>query len=259
MKKIKDDFFDEEISDYLDNFSIEYPSEFEIENTINSIREYVPKNKSKLSMTLQSMKQLTKHSTREMSSISFLFWIFNLLFFTLGLIYVLSFEGNPYLTTTLLTPIPLIFGLIEVFKGRETGLYEIEHACKYSLPQIISSRLFVIGGYNLVLNVILIISFNLFLDNILLVKLLGYWIVPYIFISAISLFITIRFKSTILVPTLFILWFVAISFLSQSIEIIIYLESMNLFSYLFFLIAGMMFLISQIKKIKRGVHFELNS
>ncbi|WNF38371.1 hypothetical protein RJD24_08105 [Bacillaceae bacterium IKA-2] len=256
MKRTENDYFDEEIKDFLDNFTFEYPDESEIESTINSLRKYVPKKRRKIDSLVANSKELLFHSTRELFNLSSLFWSLNLLFFISGLIYVFFFNGNPYSTVISLSPIPIFLGLVEAFKSRESSSFEIELSCKYSPQQIILSRLFIVSTFNFVLNIVLVVSLSSLIDNILPLKLLLYWMVPNIVVAALGLFLTLRFRSYVIIPVLSVLWVVILT--SSTITEFLYqkVESFSPYSYVSVSVLFLYILFVQIKKLKRGDFLE---
>ncbi|MCA0987515.1 hypothetical protein [Guptibacillus algicola] len=255
---MKEESVEEEIANYLEHYTVEYPDDDAIDQTIESLRAYVPEPQSNGAAIREKLQGLLRHSAREISVIGSLFWVMNVIFFICGFSYVLFFEGDPYSTMFFLAPIPFLIGLGEVFKGREAGLYEIELACKYSAQHIMMSRLFVIGTYNFVISAVLICALSVTIENILLLKLVGYWILPTTLVSSVGLFLTIRFRSSITVPVTLAIWFTTSMMISQSVDMKNYLESLSAGVYSIALIASLVFLFLQINRIKRGVRIEAN-
>lgn len=253
---MKEESVEQEIAHYLEHYTVEYPDDDAIDQTIESLRTYVPKPKAKGAVMREKVQGLLRHSAREISVIGSLFWVMNVIFFICGFSYVSFFEGDPYSTLFFLAPIPLLIGLGEVFKGRENGLYEIELTCKYSAQQIMMSRLFVIGAYNFMISVVLMCAISLTLENVLFLKLIGYWILPTTLISSFGLFLTIRFRSSITIPVTLAVWFTTSMMISQSVDTKNYLESVSAGVYSVALIASFVFLFLQMNRIKRGVRIE---
>lgn len=256
MKKPTEVNVEEEVTDFLEHYTVEYPDEIAIDQTVEALREYVPTPRSKRARVRERMEGLLHHAVRELSTIGGLFWIMNLVFFLGGFSYVTILEGNPYLTLFFLAPIPMLLGLLEVFKGRETGLYEIELSCKYSAQQIMMSRLLIVGIYNGLLSMLLISTFSVVVDNILLMTLLGYWILPSVLVSSLGLFLSIQLRSSTSIPVTVGLWIATVAIVSSSVDIVRLLESITARVYVVILFISLLFLVSQIYRVKRGVQFE---
>ena len=252
MKRKEDDYFDEEVSDFLNHYAIEYPDETEIEQTVHSLRKHVPKKRKRLDTLLENMEELMLHSTRELSHIGFLFWSSNLLFFILGLAYVLLFEGNPYMTLMFLSPVPLVIGLVEVFKGRESGALEIELSCKYSAYQIMFSRFLIVGLFNLTLNVCMVVSFSAIVPHVFLLKLLGYWMIPNVVVASVGLFLAMRTRNDLIIPALLSVWTAFTLFAGRSDEWMRQVESLSPIVYGAIIVLFSWFLFVQLIKLKRG-------
>src|SRR5699024_10598864 len=109
------------------------------------------------------------------------------------------------LLLTIITPLPFIFGLFEVFKGRESGVLELEMACKYSAYQVMLSRLLLISLYNigLSLGLSLITSLKLAIP---IWEIILIWFAPFTVFAAICLWLSARFRNTSFTVLLISCW-----------------------------------------------------
>ncbi|WP_214630801.1 hypothetical protein [Paenibacillus agaridevorans] len=192
----------------LEEFTVEYPSEDAITRTIDAMRPYVtqaaaPRDKYSCLGQLRLMQ------------IQPLFWLANLLFFCMGLLVWYVWEGDPYKIMLLLSPIPFLLGLLEVFRGRNEGLLELEISCKYSAQQLLLMKLIVICAYNILLCLTLIGVFGLFGEPLLLSKLLMYWTAPFAVAVSVGLAVASRVRNVLSVPIALVIWlFIAYGFLT---------------------------------------------
>lgn len=196
----------EEMENEMNQFLVKYPDEDQIDATIDTLRQYVPDKKKQFMNPFERFWNLLKHSGTELSLISKSYWVASTILFILG--YLITNYGayNPLLTLVILSPVPFIFGLIEVFKGREQGLLEMEMACKFSAHEIMLSRLLLIGVFNITLNTMLTVGFAPMLDSISMLEMLFVWLTPFTMFTAVALWLGMKFRGTVFVTTFVSLW-----------------------------------------------------
>lgn len=242
----------EETVSMLDEFSVDFPSEEEIEKTIMEIHHYVPAPKSK-AFNLGNIKNLLLLSGKEVMYISHLFWILNLAFLVFGSILTFWGHSNPYWTLFILSPLPFVTGLIEVFKSRNHGLVELESSFKYTAQQVILSKLFIVGLFNIVLNVGLIAAFAFELHiRFNLTALLTFWVMPFTLLSAISLVISTKFRSVMSSPMLIAIWFALGLFISGPYQSSTFIKDMGVVANLIVIGFSVTLMVMTIRAIKRG-------
>ncbi|MDP5274141.1 hypothetical protein [Chengkuizengella axinellae] len=261
------EFEDPELMKMLDEYTIEYPNSAQVNHTVDVLRTYVPEKTKKKSF-FQIYGELLRFSFKETLFISKTFWLLNLAFFIIGFLSTYNaftaetgiYNNQPYASVMLLSPIPFILGLIEVFRGRDSNMLELEQTFKYTGQQLMFSKMFMVGTYNLFLSVSLIALLQLFFsEHIMLVKLFLYWIIPFTFVSSIGLFITMKFKNNFAAPIIMLVWIsFAISY-SMTPNIINYFESIHFTFYLLLMAVSIFFFANQIKKTSKDeMFFEVN-
>ncbi|MBS4208642.1 hypothetical protein [Bacillus sp. FJAT-50079] len=197
-------FTDHELEEWFSEFSVEYPDEEKVEDTMIVLHQFVPKKKTAPYTKL--IPAPLKNAWIESLQFSHSFWISNLLYLALGLCLVFLVNGDPYITLLFVAPLPILVGLIEIFRSRDEGLIELELSCTFSPTHIILSKLMVVGFFNLACTLFLISVFHYWAEPIVLIKLLQFWAVPYSVTIAISLFLSLKFKAMFAIPiTIFIL------------------------------------------------------
>jgi hypothetical protein len=257
MDKCIDDF-EQEIGIYLDEYDVEYPAEDRIMMTIDAMKPYVPVRKSRWNTAVKGMAAITKQAYQEVFYMSSLFWIANGLLIAAALTGVLFMEVNPYAMIMMLAPIPTITGLIEVLKSRNAGMAELEMSFKYNFQEIILSKMMVVGGFNLVINLLLTVSLGIFQQQIMIPKLLLYWVTPFTFISALSLLFVSRYRQVYAITAGIVIWLAMSSFLSQP-KIIEKIEQIPIELFVAAIAAALLTCMFQAIHIyKRGVSFEVN-
>ncbi|MFC0186919.1 hypothetical protein ACFFJY_01405 [Fictibacillus aquaticus] len=204
---MKNEQFDEEIQDYLSLYKVDLPDEDEMERSIAAIMSSVPKKKSSLLVWQNGARSLLQNSIRELMHFGALFWVINVLFLILGAITLIDRSADPYLTAFILAPLPFITGTYEIFKSRDEGLVELEMSLKYNTHQVFLSRLVAVGVMNFVLNAALCTLFASFYPQMLVVKLLLCWTIPYVFVTGIAFLFAMNVRSSIASGTLAAVWF----------------------------------------------------
>lgn len=132
---------------------------------------------------------------RELSGFSPLFWCLNLALLFGGCTLILSGRTNVYLTVMAMAPVPLILGLVELYKNWQHGMRELEMTTKYSLQQIVLSRMLAVGLFNLGSNLFVTVLIPLAAVSVLTSRLLFFWMTPFAVFSALSLFIAMHIRS----------------------------------------------------------------
>ena len=258
--EIDSDIFEleRELGMSLDEFDVEFPSEAEIMMTVNKMRPYVPKKENKWEALVASVSTVLKHSIREVFYFSSLFWGINLLFLLLGVTSTVYFELNPYLVMLYVAPLPTFIGLIEVFKNGNTEMAELEMSFKFSLQEIILSRVIVVGAFNITLNILLTISSAVILPEVMIGKLILYWTTPFTIIAAIMLVVASKFRRAHTLTVGLVVWTVVAVFLAQQ-DVIARFESISAFAYILVTLVATIFIMIKMSRIyKRGISYEFN-
>lgn len=249
---------EKKLGSMLNEYDVEYPSESEMMRTIDAIRPYVPVKDNKWRIYLDNMASIFKHSIQEFFYISPIFWIVNSLFLLTGLVAVFISEQSPYATIMILAPIPTITGLLEVFKSRNGNMAELEMSFKFSLQEIILSKMIVVSGFNIIINLLVTLIISYFHQDILLAKLMLYWIIPFMVITAICLVIVNRIRHTYAVTAGLLVWIGFGSLVSQT-RVTEKIENMPKLIYVLVIVMAALLIIFQMKQLnKRGVTYEFN-
>lgn len=252
------DDIDGELRLMLDDYTVEYPGEEAITRTIDALRPYVTHQGAMQQRLAKPAKLPMNRDLVTMLHIRGGFWLVNALFFVCGL-YVWGFaDGDPYIIMLALAPVPFLIGLLEIFRGRDDGLQELEMSCRYSSGQLMLAKMVVIGGYNVMLSTILIIVFGSYGEPILWTKLLMYWIAPFTVFSSIGFSIACRVRGAVMLPVVLAIWmFVIVGFISSDAL----LDQMNRLHPAVFAAASVLALVlfaRRANRIKRGEYFEIN-
>lgn len=235
----------------LEEYTIEYPSEEAIAHTIDAMRPYV---EAAAPVATSAKRKPSIPWRLHVQQIRLTYWFASLLFFGVGLLALGYWEGNPYGILLLLSPIPFLLGLLEMFRGRDEGLLELEISCKYSAQQLLMRKLFTISIYNLALCLVLIGIFGTFGEPLLLSKLIVYWAAPFTVAVSIGLAVANRVRNMLSMPIALVIWICMALIIIPSIE---QFEQVAELPYIAGLIAALalVFIILQIKRLKRGYSY----
>lgn len=242
----------------LKEYDVEYPSESEMMRTIDALRPYVPIKENKWITFWDNLTSILKHSYKEIFYISPVFWLLNSLFLGISMAAIFASEISPYTVVILLAPIPTITGLLEVMKSKYSGFAELEMSFKYSMQEIILSKMIVIGVFNLMINLMVTISISSFYQEVWLGKLMLYWMTPFTVITAISFLIVNRIRHVYGVTSTLIIWIGFGSLINQE-HIFKSIESVPVIFYVLIIVLSFAAILYQVKQLyKRGVHYEFN-
>lgn len=247
-KKTCDDFrFDEESISLLDEFSVDFPQENEIDLTMKALEKYIPKRKQSFNY-IEKIKYLLKRAIIDISFISIYYWIGVFSLFILGYITTVENQGNPYVTLLSLSPVPVIIGILEIFRGGEEGVFEIEMVCKTTPNELVLSRFILINFYSIILNSVLSLAFVGKNFNINLWRITLLWLTPLIFIEGVAMLISIKWRSKYVSLILLSIWGtlgIALVNLDDLMNKIIYV---NIGVYIFIMLLGISMIFYVFKK-----------
>lgn len=245
--------FEKELNQYI----VKYPDEEGINVTIDTLRQYVPHKQKNIPCIKNQIFSLIKRTSTEITLMSKTYWVVSAVLFILGFLLVNSTAYDPLTTLVIISPLPFMFGLVEVFKAREQGLLEMEMTCKFSVYEIMLTRLLLIGLYNISLSTMLTIAFTSLIDSASMWEIIFVWLTPLTFFASISLWISIRFRGFAFLMMIVSLWvFFSFLFLSRPSWLHTLIQ-MNLTLYILFMGVGTFLLGWQMKQlIKRYSSFE---
>lgn len=241
------DVSQEEMKQFIDTFndySIEYPTENEIDQCVENLRVYVPKKKN----LAQGFEKFLRRGQIEISYINKLYWIISIVTFLITFKWAINMNVDPYKVIMLISPIPLLLGLVEIFKGKENNMMELELSFKISGKEIVISRIIVIGIFNIILNTaISLILFKTGID-IQLLKINIFWIVPFIWINLISFIIAKKIRGYYVSLGAISFWFLLIYTLFQNKHFLENIMYVNTGVYIALAISGIYLFYRVLKK-----------
>ncbi len=237
-----DDKAVEELLTYMQNYTIELPGEEEIDATIEVLRQYVPIKNERF----KKFCHIIRMAAGEITFISKIYWVFCTAIFIIG--YFISINQiDPYITIMALAPLPSILGIVEVFKGRDSGVLEIELSCKISAIEIMLSRILVIGIYSIFMNTALSVVLYMFRSNIDLWKLSVLWLTPLTLVSGVSLWIAMKIKGDYAVAAIVSIWSMVILYMCIDKKFVNTIMQLDTVAYMVILSISTLMLVLQLK------------
>ncbi|WP_067936050.1 hypothetical protein [Alicyclobacillus kakegawensis] len=220
----------------LDSYTVEFPPEDVVQSTIDRAIQALPPTRSSHGRRSSVVWLLRKLSVQTVY-VGQWFWPASLLLFTIGYLAVAHSALNPYQVVLLLAPMPCILGVVELCKGVDNGMVEIELACKMSWPEVLMARMVVIGVYNVVLDslISLAISWTAGSD---LWRVVFFWLVPFTWMSSLMLFLTARFRGRVVAPVVLCAWGFVVGSVFTNQQLLPWLLSLNASLFVLFACAG---------------------
>jgi hypothetical protein len=245
---------EEEIDKFINDmekYAVKLPSSEEINLTIENLHAFVPV-RQKRSLARPKLFGILERAFNEISFMSNNYWVASSGLFLAGFLVILLNGGyilkdnNPYILAILLSPIPFVLGIMEVFKGREEGVIELELSCKISITEIIISRLVIICIYNVLLNTIMSGILVYFGTGIVFWKITLFWLTPFTIVASLSLPIASKMRGSYVVTMFTATWMILIiSVLSQE-KIMSRIMGIDLMVYMLLSMVGIVLLSIQI-------------
>lgn len=200
-ENIKDEQFEElleadltDIEDFLDSYVVSKVDEEKIDSTIDILKSYMPteevqhvKVKEYLVDRIKENISLVKF---QFSLISKVYFIASLLLILVGTVTTIRLNLSIYLSAIIIAPIPILIGIFEIIKGREENVWELELSYKYSLREIVFSRLIIINVFSVLISIVMSLILNNAYSQINLLKMISIWLIPIFLVGAVSLIIT---------------------------------------------------------------------
>ena len=255
-ENIEDEQFEElleadlaDIEDFLDSYVVSKVDEEKIDSTIDVLKSHIPKEEVQhvkvQEYLLDRIKENISLVKFQFSLISKVYFIASLLLILLGTITTIRLNLSIYLSASIIAPIPILIGIFEIIKGREENVWELELSYKYSLREIVFSRLIIINVVSVLISIMMSLILNNVYSQINLLKMISIWLIPIFLVGSVSLIVTSFYRginSIALCISIWILGAMSISvyetiadithiniFMILGISVIFTLASMKLF------------------------------
>lgn len=188
-----------DIESFLDSYVVNKVDEPKVDSTIDILKSYMPKVEvqtiNEQSTFLERIKNNTEIVKFQFSLISKVYFILSLLLILVGTVATIELNLSIYLSASIIGPIPILLGIFEIIKGRDENVWELELSYKYSLREIVLSRLIIINVVSILISIIISIGLNNTYSDINLFKMISIWLIPIFLVGAISLVITSVYRS----------------------------------------------------------------
>lgn len=200
-ENIEDEQFEElleadlaEIEDFLDSYVVSKVDEEKIDSTIDVLKSYMPKEEVQhvkvQEYLLDRIKENISLVKFQFSLISKVYFIASLLLILVGTITIIRLNLSIYLSASIIAPMPILIGIFEIIKGREENVWELELSYKYSLREVVFSRLIIINVVSVLVSIIMSLILNNAYSQINLLKMISIWLIPIFLVGSVSLIVT---------------------------------------------------------------------
>jgi len=203
-----------DIEDFLDSYVINKVDEQKIDSTIDILKSYMPKQEvqaiKEQSIFLERIKNNIDLVKFQFSLISKIYFISSLLLILVGTITTIKLNLSIYLSASIIAPIPILLGIFEIIKGRDENVWELELSYKYSLREIVLSRLIIINIVSILISIIISIGLKNTYSEINLFKMISIWLIPIFLVGSISLAITSIYRSINSIALCIAIWILGV-------------------------------------------------
>lgn len=207
-----------DIEDFLDSYVVNKVDEQRIDSTIDILKAYMPKQEVQAikyqETFLERMKNNIDLIKFQFGLISKAYFILSLLLILVGTITTIKLNLSIYMSASIVAPIPILLGVFEIIKGREENVWELELSYKYSLREIVLSRLIIINAVSILISIIISINLNNTYSQINLFNMISIWLIPIFLICSISLVITSIYRSINSIALCIAIWILGIMSIS---------------------------------------------
>lgn len=187
-----------DIEDFLDSYVVNRVDEEKIDSTIDILKAYMPKEEVQAinyqETFLERMKNNIDLVKFQFSLISKAYLIASLLLILVGTITTVKLNLSIYVSASIVAPIPILLGIFEIIKGREENVWELELSYRYSLREIVLSRLIIINAISILISIIISVNLSNTYSQINLLKMISIWLIPIFLVGSISLIITSLYR-----------------------------------------------------------------
>jgi hypothetical protein len=234
----------------INSFTVPVPSEKEINITIDNLISLMPPRRKKIGDN--KIFGLLRIASNEIGFMSGTYWLISFGIFILGIYSILKNEGSiiknssPYVSAALMSPIPFILSFIEIFKGREEGVAELELSCKISIGEIMISRLIIICIYNIILNTMVCTALVYSNSGIMFWRATLMWLTPFTLASGIGLILVSRMRGSYVTVIFTGAWMVLVMGALSDERITGYITRVNLVVYGILSLIGIILMAVQI-------------
>lgn len=194
---LEEDFLD--IEDFLDSYVVREVEKERVESTIDILKTYMPKEEVKVIKYKETFSERIKNNIElvkfQLGLISKVYFVASLLLILVGTITTIKLNLSIYLSAAIIAPIPILLGIFEIIKGRDENVWELELSYKYSLREIIFSRLIIINSVSILISISMSVILNNTYSGINLLKMISIWLIPIFLIGSISLIISSFYRS----------------------------------------------------------------
>ncbi|MCR8746660.1 hypothetical protein [Romboutsia lituseburensis] len=233
-----DNLIDEDLKEielFLDSYIVKKVDDEKIENTIDILREYIPKQaKQSIAIKLKqvligNIKSIFNLTEFNISLVSKSYWILSLVIILLGVIATKKFNFNIYSSAIIMSPIPVLLGIFELIKGKEENVWELELSYKYSLKETLLCKLVIILIFSILISLIMTVALYNTNCEISLLKMIKLSLIPMFVTSAISLVIVSLYRNSNSIGVCVVIWMIQAATIDEkTIENILTIDNLTI-------------------------------
>ena len=183
-----------DIEEFLDSYIVNKVEEEKVDSTIDTLKAYMPKQEEQVTL-LDKVKESISLVKFQFNIMDKTYFIASLLLILLGAITTIRLNLSVYLSASIIAPMPILLGIFQIIKGRDENMWELELSYRYSLREIVLSRLIIINLVSILTSIVMSVILNNIYNDINLLKVISIWLIPVFLVGTISLIITSLYRN----------------------------------------------------------------
>lgn len=215
----------DEIAALLQEYTLPAPERKRIDETVSCLTEYMRRQnicKAPSSMPgriLSLLKHIMSYSGKWYALACFMIYSAALL--------LIMPEGqmNPYAPVIVLAPVPAMLALLDAFRSREAGMAELETSLRYNVRQLMMAKLALAALTSVFFNSVLSVAITFTFEGINMARLFFFWCVPFLLISSVALYITMKIRGSYTSAACLSIWSVLSVFITGKSSVMEFLIS----------------------------------
>lgn len=257
--ELLDDVTNEDMRDidrFLAQHEVKYPSESEVNRTVEELRLHMVLISNRETSTVRAMK-LIRLMSMEVTMFHPSYWITLVLLYAMGYLGVLvSGYLSPPLILFLLAPLPGILGAVELYRSRDERMLELEMSCVHNGASVMLAKLFLVGCTTVCLNLVFTWGIAGY-SSTSIMQLTLLWLAPFTVISGLAMLAVARLRGSAAIMLVLSLWGTAAVLLLMKPAWQAHLLAVSSLMYVPVVLAGAALIALQLQRMLRMIHLTM--
>ncbi|WNQ11963.1 hypothetical protein MJA45_02570 [Paenibacillus aurantius] len=243
---------DLDIRRFLQKYEVKYPDAREVDRTVEAVKLHMRLDVSRERGAGRRLLRLLRLAVSEVSIVHPSYWMVSLALYLIGfLVGEGGLPASPAQTLFILSPMPFLLGMAEVFRSRDEGMLELEMSTPFNGASVLLARLSIVGVYTILLNSLAVLWLA---DSSNFSRLMGItvlWLTPFTLLSGLALLAASRWRGSTAVLVTMTVWVGFCLVAVMSPPLMRSLLSVSAVSSLLLMIAGILLAAGQVRGLIR--------